>query len=125
MKKILTNLKMLCTTETGMIFKKLKTPTKHINTFSISLLTFMTIRFQNRKLKLNSRVIRALGILNADEFNKFLTSIGTFLANKISNASKRFDSYITRINTSTESQPFSINELKDAFFTQNKPKSGP
>ena len=43
--------------------KKLEIPIKHINTFSISLLTFMTIRFQNRKLKLNSRAIRALGLL--------------------------------------------------------------
>ena len=30
----------------------------------------------------------------ADEFNKFFTSIGTDLANKISNALKRFDFYI-------------------------------
>ena len=62
-KKILTNLKIFCTTEIGMTFKKMKTPTKYINTFSISLLTFMTSRFQNRKLKLNSRAIRALGLL--------------------------------------------------------------
>ena len=62
-KKILTNFKIFCTTEIGMIFKKLKTPIKHINTFSISLLTFMTSRFQNRKLKLNSTMIRALGLL--------------------------------------------------------------
>ena len=52
----------------------------------------------------------------ADEFNKFLTNIGTDLANKIPNASKPFDSYITKANTSMESQPLSINELKDAFF---------
>ena len=43
--------------------KKLKTPTKHINTFSISLLGFMTSCSQNRKLKLNSRAIRALVLL--------------------------------------------------------------
>ena len=52
----------------------------------------------------------------ADEFNKFFTNIGTDLANKIPNASKRFDFYITKVNTSMESQPLSINELKDAFF---------
>ena len=46
--KIFKNLKIFCTTEIGMTLKKLKTPTKHINTFSISLLTFMTSRFQNR-----------------------------------------------------------------------------
>ena len=61
--KILTNLEIFCTTEIGMTFKKLKTPTKHINTFSISLLTFMTSQSQNRKLKLNSKAIRALGLL--------------------------------------------------------------
>ena len=55
--KILIDLKIFCTTEIEM------TPIKHINTFSISLLTFMTSRSQNRNLKLNSRVIRALGLL--------------------------------------------------------------
>ena len=63
MNKILTNLKVLCTTEIGITLKKLKTLIKHINTFSRSLLTFMTIGFKNRNLKLNSRVIRTLGLL--------------------------------------------------------------
>ena len=54
----------------------------------------------------------------ADELNKFFTNIETGLANKISNASKRFDSYITKVHTSMKlSQPLSINELKDAFFS--------
>ena len=53
----------------------------------------------------------------ADEFNKFFTNIGTDLAKKISNASKPFDSYITKANISVESHPLSINELKDAFFS--------
>ena len=52
----------------------------------------------------------------ADEFNKFFTNIGTDLANKIPNASKRFDFYITKVNTSMESQPLSITELKKCFF---------
>ena len=52
----------------------------------------------------------------AHEFNKCFTNIGTDLANKIPNASKRFDFYITKVNTSMESQLLSINELKDAFF---------
>ena len=52
--KILTNLKIFCTTEIGTTLKKLKTPTKHKNTLSISLWTFKTSRSQNRKLKLNS-----------------------------------------------------------------------
>ena len=33
----------------------------------------------------------------ADEFNKFFTNIGTDLANKIPNASKRFGFYITKL----------------------------
>ena len=52
----------------------------------------------------------------ADEFNIFFTNIGTDLANEIPNASKQFDSYITKVNISMESQLLSINELKDAFF---------
>ena len=59
----------------------------------------------------------------ADEFNKFFTNIGTDLANKIPNTSKPFDSYITKANTSMESQPLSINELKDAFFSLKINKS--
>ena len=41
----------------------MKTPKKHVNAFSISLLTFMTSHSQNRKLKLNSRAIRAVELL--------------------------------------------------------------
>ena len=59
----------------------------------------------------------------ADEFNKFFTNIGTDLANKIPNASKPFDSYVTKANTSMESQPLPINELKDAFFSLKINKS--
>ena len=59
----------------------------------------------------------------ADEFNNFLTNIGSDLANKIPNASKPFDSYITKANTSMECQPLSINELKDAFFSLKINKS--
>ena len=59
----------------------------------------------------------------ADEFNKFLTNIRTDLTNKIPNASKPFDSYITKANTGMESQPLSINELKDVFFSLKINKS--
>ena len=59
----------------------------------------------------------------ADEFNKIFTNIATDLANKIPNASKRFDSYITNVNTNIDSQPLSINELKDAFFSLKINKS--
>ena len=59
----------------------------------------------------------------AHEFNKFFTVFGTDLPNKIPNASKPFNSYITKANTSMESQPLSINELKDAFFSLKINKS--
>ena len=41
----------------------------------------------------------------ADEFNNFFSNNGTDLANKTPNTSKQFDSYITKVNTSIESQP--------------------
>ena len=59
----------------------------------------------------------------ADESNKFFTNIGSDLANKIPNASKPFDSYITKSNTSMESQPLSINKLEDAFCSLKINKS--
>ena len=59
----------------------------------------------------------------ADEFNKFFTNIGTGLANKIPNASKWFDFYITKVNTSMKSQALSINELKNAFSSLKINKS--
>ena len=59
----------------------------------------------------------------ADEFNKFFTNIGINLANKIPNVSKPFDSYKTKVNTSIESQPLSINEQKEAFFSLKINKS--
>ena len=55
--------------------------------------------------------------------NKLFTNIGTDLVNKIPNASKRFDSDTTKGNTSMESQPLSINKLKDAFFSLKINKS--
>ena len=45
------------------------------------------------------------------------------MATKIPNASKRFDFYLIKVNTSMESQPLSINELKDAFFSLKINKS--
>ena len=75
------------------------------------------------QLKLLSTKLTFLIQKIADEFNKFFTNIGTDLANKIPNASKRFDFYITKVNTSMESQPLSINELKNAFFSLNINKS--
>ena len=59
----------------------------------------------------------------ADEFNKFFANIGTDLANEIPNASKPFDSYIIKANTSMEYQLLSITELKDAFSSLKINKS--
>ena len=59
----------------------------------------------------------------ADEFNNYFRNIGTDLANKIPNASKRFYFYINKVHTSMESQPLSINELKDVFFSLKINKS--
>ena len=58
-----------------------------------------------------------------NELNTFFTNIGTDLANKNPNESKRFDFYIIKVNTSMESQPLSINELKDAFFSLKTKKT--
>ena len=41
----------------------------------------------------------------AAEVNKFFTSVGIDLTNKIPNAVKPFDPYITKVNTSMESKP--------------------
>ena len=73
------------------------------------------------KITVNKQITDAEKI--ADEFNKLFTNIGTDLGNKILNASKPFDSYITKANTSMESQSLSINELKDAFFSLKINKS--
>ena len=59
----------------------------------------------------------------ADEFNNFFIHIGTDLANKIPNAPKPVDYYITKVNTSLESQPLSVNEHKGAFFSLKINKS--
>ena len=59
----------------------------------------------------------------ADKFSKFFINIGIDQAIKIPNASKQFDFYITKVNTSMESQPLSITELKNAFFSLKINKS--
>ena len=83
------------------------------NTKSSTLLTKITVN--------KTDIFDAAKI--ADEFNKFFTNIGINMANKIPNASKPFDPYITKANTSMESQPLPINELKDAFFSLKINKS--
>ena len=77
---------------------------------------------QNSEIKIKTKItVNRLDKFDAkkiaDEFNEFFTNIRTDLANKIPNPSRPFDSYITNVNTSMESQSLSINELKEAFFS--------
>ena len=53
----------------------------------------------------------------ANEFNAFFTNIGRKLASKIPNASTTFGSYINKPDSIMETKQFSMNELKDAFFS--------
>ena len=77
------------------------------------ILGMCTTKFSTLPTKITvnkTDIFKAKKIVN--EFNKFFTNIVTDLANKIPNASRLFDSYITKVNTSRGSQPLSINKLK-------------
>ena len=66
-------------------------------------------------------VTSEIGIAN--EFNKFLTKIGPELAEKIPTASRTFESFLNKIDTTMPADPVTINELKeDFFFLKNKQK---
>ena len=52
----------------------------------------------------------------ASAFNDFFTNIGQKQVNKIPKPFKMFQTYINKVNIIMKSKPFSINELKDAFF---------
>ena len=67
------------------------------------------------KLVINKNdVTSEIGIAN--EFNKFFTKIGPELAEKIPTASRTFDSFLNKIDTTMPTDPVTINELKKAFF---------
>ena len=53
----------------------------------------------------------------ANEFNKFFSNIGIELASKIATARSTFENYVETVNSTMESNPLTINELKDAFFS--------
>ena len=52
----------------------------------------------------------------ANEFNTFLTNIGAELAKNIPNASRPFESYIKKVDTTMPTDPLTINEVKKASF---------
>ena len=59
----------------------------------------------------------------ADAFNDFFTNIGQKLTSQIPKSSKTFETYINKVNVIMDSKLFSINELKDAFFSLKINKS--
>ena len=59
----------------------------------------------------------------ANEFNTFFTNIGAELAKNIPNASRPFESYINRVDTTMPTDSFTINEVKEAFFSLKINKS--
>ena len=68
-----------------------------------------------------SEVTSEIGIAN--KFNKFFTNIGPELAGRIPTASRTFESFLNKIDTTIPSDPITINELKEAaFFLKNKEK---
>ena len=59
-----------------------------------------------------------------NEFKKFLTNIGPELAGKISTASRTFESFLNKIDTTIPADPTTINESIEASFplkTNNSP----
>ena len=74
------------------------------------------------KLVINkNEVTSEIGIAN--KFNKFFTNIGPELAGRIPTASRTFESFLNKIDTTIPADPITINELKEAaFFLKNKEK---
>ena len=50
------------------------------------------------------------------EFNKFFSSIGAELAEKIPTVSRTFESFLNKIDTTMPADQNTVNELKEAFF---------
>ena len=68
------------------------------------------------KLVVNKNdVTSEIGIAN--EFSKFFAKIGPELAEKIRTASRTFESFLNKIDTTMPADPVTINELKEAFFS--------
>ena len=56
----------------------------------------------------------------ANESNKFFTKIGPEIARKIPTASRKFESFLNKIDTTIPANPITINELIEVFFLKNK-----
>ena len=59
----------------------------------------------------------------ANKFNTFFTNIGAELAKNIPNASRPFESYIKKVDTTMPTDSLTINEVKEAFFSLKINKS--
>ena len=59
----------------------------------------------------------------ASELNKFFANKGIKLASKIPAAKTTFETYVETVNSTMDSNPLSINELRDAFFSLKTNKS--
>ena len=59
----------------------------------------------------------------ANEFNKFFTNIGPVLVEEIPTASRTFESFLNKIDTTIPAVPVIINELKEAFISLKTNKS--
>ena len=71
-------------------------------------------RPSNLVIKKND-VTNEIGI--AHKFKTFFTNIGAELARKILTASKTFESFLNKIDTTMPADSITINELKKAFFS--------
>ena len=59
----------------------------------------------------------------ANKFNTFFTNIGAELAKNIPNASRSFEIYIKKVDTTIPTDSLTINEVKEAFFSLEISKS--
>ena len=74
------------------------------------------------KLKIGNKIKTGENEI-ANEFNKYFADIGPSLAKNIPDPSILFESFLKRVNTTLPSQSFSINELKEVFFSLKTNKS--
>ena len=59
----------------------------------------------------------------ANEFNNFFRNIGAELAKNIPNASRPFESYIKKVDTTIPTDSLTINGVKESFFSLEINKS--
>ena len=59
----------------------------------------------------------------AAAFNDFFTNIDQKLTSQTPKSSKTFEAYVNKVNIIMDSKPFTINKLKDSFFSLKINKS--